>query len=159
MAAIGFTPYSEGIFSYAARVAERLDAELLVASVINIRDVNAVQTISAMGYEVDGEHYTTGIREERLQTLQRFMEQTAFPQSRVRSIIPVGHPVEQLLRIAVQEQVDLIVMGVKGRTDLEHALVGSVAEKMFRRSPVPILSYRDAKSAERLRKQIAAGEI
>jgi nucleotide-binding universal stress UspA family protein len=52
------------------------------------------------------------------------------------------------------EKVDLVVMGIKGRTDLEYIFVGSVAEKLFQRSPVPIISYRDAKNAARLRSRI-----
>ncbi len=45
-------------------------------------------------------------------------------------------------------------MGVKGRTDLEHILIGSVAEKLFERSPVTVISYRDEKSRQRLKKRI-----
>jgi nucleotide-binding universal stress UspA family protein len=45
-------------------------------------------------------------------------------------------------------------MGVKGSTDLEQIFIGSVAEKLFRRSPVTVISYRDEKSAQRLRKRI-----
>jgi nucleotide-binding universal stress UspA family protein len=60
-----------------------------------------------------------------------------------------------LLKLIVTENVDMIIMGVKGRADIEHIFVGSVAEKLFRRSPVPVLSYRDEQNAERLRKKIA----
>ena len=58
------------------------------------------------------------------------------------------------MKIALRENVDLIVMGVKGRSEIEHVLVGSVAEMMFRRSPITIVSYRGQK-ARRLRKRVA----
>jgi nucleotide-binding universal stress UspA family protein len=86
--------------------------------------------------------------------LEQILEKISFPAERIRSVFKVGHPVEELLRIAVKENVNLVVMGIKGRSDLEHMLVGSVAEKVFRRSPIPILSYRDTKNAERLKKHI-----
>jgi nucleotide-binding universal stress UspA family protein len=66
----------------------------------------------------------------------------------------VGNPVEELLKITVEENVDMVVMGIKGRTDLEYIFAGSVAEKIFERSPVPIVSYRDEKNAAQLRKRI-----
>ncbi len=59
------------------------------------------------------------------------------------------------MKIALRENVDLIVMGLKGRSEIEHVLVGSVAEKMFRRSPITIVLYRGQKEAERLRKRVA----
>ena len=37
---------------------------------------------------------------------------------------------------------DLIVMGTHGRTGLKHALMGSVAEKIVRTSPCPVLTVR-----------------
>ena len=59
------------------------------------------------------------------------------------------------MKIALRENVDLIVMGLKGRSEIEHVLVGSVAEKMFRRSPITIVSNLGQKEAERLRKRVA----
>ncbi|UCE53263.1 MAG: universal stress protein [Desulfobacterales bacterium] len=154
MVAVVFTEYTEGLLKYAAQIAEDLNAELIVASIINSRDVEAVGTIAAMGYEVDSEHYVSGIKEERQQALDQILGKISFPAKKIRAIFNIGNPTDELLKIAVKEKVDLIIMGIKGRTDLEHVLVGSVAEKVFRRSPVPILSYRDEKNAERLRKHI-----
>jgi nucleotide-binding universal stress UspA family protein len=154
MVAVGFTEYSDELLEYAAGIADSIGAEMIVVNIINSRDVEAVGTIAAMGYEVDSEHYVSGVKEERRQTLTKMLKKIAFPAERIRSVFKVGHPVEELLKIAVNENVDLIVMGIKGRSDLEHVLVGSVAEKIFRRSPIPILSYRDTKNAERLKMHI-----
>ncbi|MGD8257998.1 MAG: universal stress protein, partial [Desulfobacterales bacterium] len=99
-------------------------------------------------------HYVSGVEEERRRALEQMLKKMSFPAERIRSVFKLGHPVEELLKIAIKENVDLIVMGIKGRSDLEHLLVGSVAEKVFRRSPIPILSYRDLKSAQRLKNHI-----
>jgi len=154
MVAVGFTPYTEGLLKYAIRVTESLRAELIVVNIVNSRDVAAVGAIAAMGYEVDSDHYVSGIEDERRQMLNEILQKSSFPADKIRSVFKVGNPTEELLKIAVKEDVGLIIMGIKDRSDLEHALVGSVAEKVFRRSPVPVLSYRDAKSAERLKKHI-----
>ena len=69
-------------------------------------------------------------------------------------IFKVGNPVDELLKLIVKEHIDMVVMGVKGRTGLEHVLIGSVADKLFHNSPVPVVSFRDEKNAERLRKRI-----
>ena len=154
MVAVGFGESAEGLLTFAARFAENLSAELIVVNIINSRDVEAVGTIAAMGYDVDSEHYVTAIKAERQQMLNEILKKISYPLDKAKCILKTGHPVEELLKIALEQNVDLIIMGIKGRTDLRHVLVGSVAEKVFRRSPVPIVSYRDEKNAERLRKQI-----
>jgi nucleotide-binding universal stress UspA family protein len=152
MVAVGFTEHTEELLTYAAQIAESINAELILVNIINVRDVEAVGSIAAMGYEVDSEHYVSGLKEERRQALDKILTKISYPEEKIRAIFQIGHPVEELLKIAMRENVDLMVMGIRGRSDLEHFLVGSVAEKVFRRSPVPILSYRDAKSADRLKK-------
>ena len=154
MVAVGFTEYSEGLLTYAAQIAESMKAELIIVNIINVRDVEAIGSIAAMGYEVDSEHYVSGIKEERRQALDDILAKVSFPADKIHAIFQIGHPIDELLKIAMHENVDLLVMGIKGRSDLEHVLVGSVAEKIFRRSPVPILSYRDEKSAARLKKHM-----
>lgn len=154
MVAAAFGQYTEGLFLYAADLAAHLNADLIVASVINERDVAAVRRIVDMGYEVDGEHYVSGVKAERQQLLENFIQKSGFPADRIKTIFQVGNPVDVLLKIILQEAVDMVVMGLKGRTDIEHILIGSVAEKMFRRSPVTVVSYRDPVSARRLKKHI-----
>ena len=157
MVALDFTSYSKGTFDYAVKIAKNLNAHLVVASIINSRDIAAVEMVTSMGYEVDSDHYVEGIKAERKSTLNNFMEHSDIDREYIRLIFKVGNPTSELLKLIVTENVDLIVMGVKGRTDLEHIFVGSVAEKLFRRSPVPVLSHRDEKNAERLREKIEHG--
>ncbi len=54
-------------------------------------------------------------------------------------------PFLEIIKIAKDKQVDLIVMGTHGRTGLEHILIGSVAERVIQRAPCPVLSVRPAK--------------
>ena len=56
--------------------------------------------------------------------------------------VAVGRPAEEILRVAEEAGVDLIVMGTHGRTGLQHVLLGSVAEKVVRLAPCPVLIVR-----------------
>jgi nucleotide-binding universal stress UspA family protein len=154
MVALGFSEYSKGIFNYADRLAAKLGAELIVANIINARDVEAVAVITNMGYELDPERYIKELKEERLKAFEEVTKKATLPRDSMKLILQVGNPIDELLKIIVRENVDAVVMGVKGRTDLEHIFIGSVAEKLFRRAPVTVISYRDEKSRQRLRNRI-----
>lgn len=142
MAAICFSPYCTGTFDLAADIAAKYDAKLILVNVINIRDVEAVSTIESMGYDVQSKKYIETIEEERIAELEAMVDKSHFPRDHTKIIFRVGHPYEEILKAIHQEDVDLLVMGTKGRTDLEHVMVGSIAEKLFRHSPVTVLSNR-----------------
>jgi nucleotide-binding universal stress UspA family protein len=57
-------------------------------------------------------------------------------------VVESGVPHTQILDHADQHGVDVIVMGTHGRTGLSHYLIGSVAERVVRQSPVPVLTVR-----------------
>lgn len=50
----------------------------------------------------------------------------------------VGLPPEEIIERIETEAIDLVVMGTHGRTGLQRALLGSVAENVIRQSPVPV---------------------
>jgi len=155
MVPLAFSPFSRGIVDYAVMLATSLDVDKLIfISVINQRDVDAVETITAFGYEVDGSHYVAEIKKQRADALDKLLENCNFPEERMKLIVSVGKPAFKLLQHAVREDVDMIVMGIKAKTELAHALTGSVAEKLFRRSPITIVSYRDETIAEKLRRRL-----
>jgi nucleotide-binding universal stress UspA family protein len=56
--------------------------------------------------------------------------------------LATGHPADAIVRIAQERGADLIVMGTHGRTGLQHVLLGSVAEKVVRLAPCPVLTVR-----------------
>jgi nucleotide-binding universal stress UspA family protein len=61
-----------------------------------------------------------------------------------------GDPADTIIRIAAERHADLIVMGTHGRTGLRHALLGSVAEKVVRTAPCPVLICRSPRMSVRV---------
>ena len=57
-----------------------------------------------------------------------------------RTVVRVGAPSEQILALAEEVHADLLVVGTHGRRGLAHALIGSVAERLVRTAPVPVLT-------------------
>jgi nucleotide-binding universal stress UspA family protein len=60
----------------------------------------------------------------------------------VSTFVRVGKPVDEILRFAAEREADVIVMGTHGRTGLMHLLAGSVAERVVRGSPIPVMTIR-----------------
>jgi len=53
-----------------------------------------------------------------------------------------GRPFVEIIRYARDSNMDLIVMGTHGHSGLTHILMGSVAEKVVRKSPCPVMTIR-----------------
>ncbi|MCM2333557.1 MAG: universal stress protein, partial [Anaeromyxobacteraceae bacterium] len=58
----------------------------------------------------------------------------------------VGEPAYEIISYAKEKGIDLVVVGTHGRTGLTHALMGSVAERVVRKAPCPVLTVRPPKA-------------
>jgi universal stress protein A len=63
---------------------------------------------------------------------------------RVETALLAGNPFLEIIRYAKANDIGLIVMGTHGRGAIAHMLLGSVAEKVVRKSPCPVLTVREA---------------
>lgn len=149
---IAFSRFSKGILNYAADLAAATNAELIVVNVINERDLDAVDKITGFGYRVDIEHYVDTIKKERKAELMQLLDSLSLADEKVTYTFCLGEPSNELLKLVLDREVDMVVMGVK-TNDLSHIFTGSVAERMFRKCPVTIVSYRDEEISARLRKR------
>lgn len=136
--ATDFSESSEYAFSYALTLAKKYNARLFLLHVIN-------EPVDLRGFYAP--HISFDKLEEEIQEAAQLMMEK-FCQARLRdydnyetAIVP-GIAYEELLKKAADEAVDLIVMGTHGRTGLDHMLFGSTAEKVVRKSPVPVMTVR-----------------
>ncbi|MEN8210246.1 MAG: universal stress protein [Thermodesulfobacteriota bacterium] len=150
-----FTEYSPGVFNCAVQMAMNSDAKIIVLSIINSRDIESVESIVSMGYDVNAEHYVKEIKNDRKQQLSKMADEAEIDKDKVKIMFKTGKPVDEILKVIDKESPDLVVMGTKGRGDLKHGIVGSVAGKVFKRSPVNILSHRGRVVKKSLTKKLS----
>jgi len=61
----------------------------------------------------------------------------------VEPLVAMGTPHVEIVRLAEEHDVDLIVIATHGRGFISHAILGSTAERVLRRAPCPVLVVRD----------------
>jgi nucleotide-binding universal stress UspA family protein len=61
----------------------------------------------------------------------------------VEPVLLEGHPADELIRYAEENEIDIIVMGTLGKTGLDRLLLGSVAGNVVRHSKIPVMVVRE----------------
>lgn len=142
MVAVDFSDYSLAAAEYAARLAKDTGAALLFVNVFNQRDVNMMKKAALRIPEFAVDKYLEENMTFRQESLDNLADKTKAGGLAVETSLRVGVPYEALLQEIAEKKPDLLVMGAKGRSNLVDMILGSCAQKMFRRSPIPLLSVR-----------------
>ena len=131
-----FSEDSEQAARYAVELAKRFQAEVHCIHVVDI----PADLLSTSDYYMTGpsEQFIDQIREESKKNLEAFAEKN-LEGAQVRTAFLEGSPFVEIIRYARDQQIDLVVIATHGRTGLQHVLFGSVAEKVVRKAPCPVL--------------------
>jgi nucleotide-binding universal stress UspA family protein len=155
LACVDLSQYSLITLTYALKFAQSTQACIIVFSVINQKDFGVFEMVNSSFPDcfppmLNMEDYIGDLKEERRESLKQLIEENYFDEtSRLSIKIDVGIPFVQILMAVEKEKIDLIVMANKGRGNLSRFLFGSTAEKVFRHSPVPVVSVRDQEKFKR----------
>lgn len=137
---VDLTPGCRDVMATAGAIADRFGADLTVLhAVYDPWDV-ACSHIPHPPLEQFREEMIRSAEE----TLRRHMRRALASVPRASMVVVAGSPFRQIVRFAQTHQVDLIVMGTAGRTGLDHAIMGSTAERVVRTAPCPVFSIRAA---------------
>jgi nucleotide-binding universal stress UspA family protein len=149
LACVDFSKYSLLTLGYALEFANKTQSRVMLLNVINQRDISGVEMGSVYfpGYfanNINVEEYAKDVEDERYESLKQLVKKNFIhDKSLITLRVDIGIPSECILKTVEAEDIDLIVMSNKGRGNISRFLFGSTAEKVFRHSPVPVVSVRD----------------
>jgi nucleotide-binding universal stress UspA family protein len=104
---------------------------------------DAPLTYGYIGVAVPTQDMLARLAQEAERELQAFKPTVPKPDVLLERRVVHGNPYLEIVRLAEEEAVDLIVLGTHGRSGIKHFLIGSVAEKVLRKAPCPVLVVRE----------------
>lgn len=133
---IDFSPHASAALTLAIELAKTNDATLQLVHVYDF----IPYTLPEGMFMYDGS-LTARFREELSKRLAQSKE-TALQAGvkHVETSLGEGRPYTEIVKLAAESHADLIVMGTHGRSGLAHTFVGSVAERVVRKAPCPVIA-------------------
>lgn len=128
-----FSSCSDRAVDYAAHIAEQFRAEILLVHAIESFTYSVTDSLTVMDHEKALSLTASALLENLLKSLNN-------RDLSVKSYLTHGTPYREIVKKAEEDAIDLIVLGTHGRSGVEHFLLGSVAEKVVRTAPCPVLT-------------------
>lgn len=140
--ALDLAELTPDVAEYASMVARTMNAELVVVYV-------APSLTQYSAFEIQPkalESFVGEISEGASKTMREVMEEH-FGGLKAESRVLSGHPADEIIKAAEQENADLIIMGTHGRRGVDLLIFGSVADNVVKNAYMPVLTFRPRKEA------------
>ncbi|MBQ3058839.1 MAG: universal stress protein [Desulfovibrio sp.] len=143
LCAVDLSDHSKAVAEYAVMLARGAGAEVIVV-------YTAPSLSQYVGFHVPPntiENFVGEIVTGAEKSMDAFVAEN-FAGVQARSQVLIGYAAEEILKRATEEGADLIVMGTHGRKGIDRILFGSVAEKVVKNAPMPVLTIRPSAPAK-----------
>jgi nucleotide-binding universal stress UspA family protein len=140
LAPTDFSPHAATAVRYACGLAERLGAALHLLHVLT--EVVPMGPDPMVAAVLPPEFYQES-EAESLRALETLVDPGWGRPAAIECAVRWGSPVEVIVEHSRTHHIDLLVIATHGRTGLSHVLLGSVAERIVREAPCPVLTLRD----------------
>jgi nucleotide-binding universal stress UspA family protein len=143
MVAVDFSSIGRSLVRYALALARKIDAEVHLVNIINQRDVEALRMVSEVTTAFSLPEQLESQREDRMSGLNTLLFDLELPPQAIARHVRMGIPYEALTSAIKELDIDLLIMGTRGRGQFSGMLFGSTAARMLSRCPVPLLTLRN----------------
>lgn len=130
--------FSSHIVQQVISVAERFGAEIHIVAVVELAEQSSARHSASDRLHCD-------VKEIAEQKLKLFELESFVNYRKTKSNLLCGHPAEEILRYISSAAVDLVIMATHRRKGEARAVLGSVADEVIRKSPVPVMSINPEK--------------
>jgi nucleotide-binding universal stress UspA family protein len=138
LVATDFSPSATHAVDTAIEYARQFQAQLIILHAYRV-DIPVASPLTGGGYVLPDGFFEQIAKEARLRVERAASDASAKGISAIGIAID-RHPATAIVDEAKARKVDLIVMGTRGLTGLKHLALGSVADRVVRTAPCPVLT-------------------
>ncbi|WP_276370143.1 universal stress protein [Chryseolinea sp. H1M3-3] len=135
-----FSKPAVNAFRFALDVAERSKGTIQLVHVIELPVMHDTVLMPVLNFE---EQLLKELRQKANEQFQKLSDKYSREGVKVKWEVDFGVPSKTILDVITAEAIDLVIMGSHGASGLREYFIGSNAEKMIRKAPVPVLITKD----------------
>jgi nucleotide-binding universal stress UspA family protein len=142
LCATDFSESSTHAMSYALSLAQEAGGALTLLHVVDLPGIYSDDPKAVAGAPKGLKDYIEATRADRQERLYSVVPEDARTYCSIDTVLALGKPSREILRVALEQESDLIVIGVHGRSTADLFFFGSTAQQVVREAECPVLTLR-----------------